>query len=102
MQIQTAIFQTPNGPIEAVKLQWTGCSILLAAGTKGIAACPLLDITACQRFGVAAAVVESSPENPIGTLERLSLRKLTAVNENARKLGLREQMPVKDALAIIA
>jgi uncharacterized protein YunC (DUF1805 family) len=102
MQIQTAIFQTPNGPVEAIKLQWTGCSILLAAGTKGVLACPLLDLTACQQFGAAAALVESSPDNPIGTLERFAERKLTAVNENTRKLGLREQMPAKDAFALIA
>jgi hypothetical protein len=39
---------------------------------------------------VAAAIVQSSPENPIGTLERFAERRITTVNENSRKLWLCE------------
>ena len=54
-----------------------------------------------QRYGVAAALVESSPANPIGTLDRFPDRKVTKVNEKAKSLGIKEGMAVTDAFALI-
>jgi uncharacterized protein YunC (DUF1805 family) len=102
MEFQTKLFQTPNGVVEGVQVKWTGFNVLLAAGKKGFIACPAFDIDACGRFGVAAALLESSPENPIGTLERFSGRKVTAVNEQARQLGIKPGMKSDDAFALIA
>jgi uncharacterized protein YunC (DUF1805 family) len=102
MEIYTKTFQTPNGPVEGVQTKWTGFSILLVTGSKGFLACPAIDVDACQRYSVAAAIVESTPDNPIGTLERFPDRKVTKVNEKAKALGIKEGMEVSDAFAVIA
>jgi len=102
MEIYTKTFQSPNGPVEGIQTKWPGFNILLVAGPKGFLACPAIDVDACQRYGVAAALVESSPDNPIGTLERFGNRNILKTNENARALGIKEGMPVTDAFALIA
>ncbi len=102
MQINTKNYNTPNGQVEGIQVKWSGFNILLAAGTKGFLACPVIDVEACQRYGVAAALVESTPDNPIGTLDRFADRKVTKVNKMAEKIGIKEGMPVESALNIIA
>jgi uncharacterized protein YunC (DUF1805 family) len=102
MEIQTKTYQTTNGLVEGVQTKWAGFNILLAAGTKGFLACPAIDVEVCQRYGVAAALVESTPDNPIGTLERFPNRKVTKVNAKAKALGITEGMDVTDAFALIA
>jgi len=102
MEIYTKTFQSSQGPVEGVQTKWPGFNILLVAGTKGFLACPAIDVDACQRYGVAAALVESSPDNPIGTLERFGNRNILKVNDSARALGIKEGMPVTDAFALIA
>jgi uncharacterized protein YunC (DUF1805 family) len=102
MEIYTKTFQTPNGPVEGVQTKWPGFSVLLVTGSKGFLACPAIDVEASGRYGVAAALVESTPDNPIGTLERFPDRKVTAVNEKAQKLGITRGMQVRDAFALIA
>lgn len=102
MEVHTKIFQTPNGLVEGVQTKWTGFSILLVTGSKGFLACPAIDVDACERYGVAAAIVESTPENPIGTLERFPNRNITKANPKALALGIKEGMAVNDAFALIA
>ena len=102
MEVHTKTYQTPNGLVEGVQTKWAGFSILLVAGSKGFLACPAIDVDACQRYGVAAAIVESTPDNPIGTLERFSDRKVTKANAKAEALGITEGMDVSDAFAPIA
>lgn len=101
MQINTKTYQTPNGPVEGVQTKWEGFNILIVTGSKGFLACPAIDVNACQSYGVAAALVESTPDNPIGTLERFGDRKVTKVNAKAGQLGIEEGMNVTDALALI-
>ena len=88
MQINTKTYQTPNGPVEGVQTKWEGFNILIVTGSKGFLACPAVDVEACQRYGVAAALVESTPDNPIKTLERFPNRKITQVNDAAQQLGI--------------
>jgi uncharacterized protein YunC (DUF1805 family) len=102
MEINTKIYQTPNGMVEGVQTKWPGFNILLVTGTKGFLACPAIDVEACQRYDVAAALVESTPDNPIGTLERFPNRKIIKVNAKAKALGITEGMDVTDAFALIA
>ena len=102
MEIIKETYQTPNGPVEGVVVKWTGFSILAVTGTKGFLACPAIDIDACQGYGKAAAIVESSADNPIGTLERFCQRKITKANQLAKELGIEEGMTAKDAFALIA
>jgi uncharacterized protein YunC (DUF1805 family) len=102
MEIHTKTYQTPNGPVEGVQTKWAGFNILLVTGPKGFLACPAIDVGACQRYDVAAALVESTPDNPIGTLERFPSRKVTKVNEKARALGITEGMDVTEVFALIA
>ena len=102
MKVVTKTYQTPNGSVEGVQTKWTGFNILLVTGSKGFLACPAIDVDACEGYGVAAAIVESTPDNPIGTLERFPDRTVTKANAKARALGITEGMDVTDALALIA
>jgi uncharacterized protein YunC (DUF1805 family) len=97
MEINRKTFQTANGAVEGVQTKWAGFNILLVAGSKGFLACPAIDVDACQRYGVAAAIVD-----PIGTLERFGSRKVTRANENANQLGVGEGMDVAEAFSLIA
>ncbi len=102
MKVVTKTYQTPNGSVEGVQTKWTGFNILLVTGSKGFLACPAIDVDACEGYGVAAAIAESTPDNPIGTLERFADRTVTKANAKARALGITEGMDVTDALALIA
>ena len=102
MEVHTKTFQTPNGLVEGVQTKWAGFNILLVTGSKGFLACPAIDIDACEGYGVAAAIVESTPDNPIGTLGRFGDRKVTKANAKAKALGICEGMNVADAFALIA
>jgi len=88
--------------VEGVQTKWAGFNILLVTGSKGFLACPAIDTDACERYDVAAAIVESTPDNPIGTLERFPDRKITKANEKAEALGIKEGMDVVDAFGLIA
>ena len=102
MELYTKTYQTPNGLVAGVQTKWSGFSILLVAGSKGFLACPAIDVHACAGYGVATAVVESTSDNPIATLERFPNRNVTKTNEKARALGIKEGMKVDDAFALIA
>ncbi len=102
MQVHTKTFQTPNGIVEGVQTKWAGFNILLVTGSKGFLACPAIDVDACEGYGVAAAIVESTPDNPIGTLERFPDRKVTKANAKAQALGIKAGMTVSDAFDLIA
>ncbi len=102
MEVYTEKFQTPNGLVEGVQNKWSGFNILLVTGPKGFLACPAIDVDACERYDVACAIVESTPDNPIGTLERFPNRCVTKANTKAKALGIKEGMNVNDAFALIA
>ncbi len=102
MEVNRKQFETPNGVVDGVQPKWESFNILLVTGSKGFLACPVIDIEACQRYGVAAALVESTPDNPIRTLERFPNRKVTKVNQKAKELGIKEGMDVTEAFALIA
>ena len=102
MQVHTKTYQTPNGIVEGAQTKWAGFNILLVTGSKGFLACPAIDVDACEGYGVATAIVESTPDNPIGTLERFPDRKITKANEKASALGINAGMAVVDAFALIA
>ena len=102
MEVYTKTFQTPKGQVEGVQTKWPGFNILMVTGSKGFLACPAIDVDACERYGVAAALVESTPDNPIRTLDRFPDRKITKVNAKAEALGIEEGMKVTDAFALIA
>ena len=102
MQINTRTFETANGMVEGVQTKWEGFNILIVTGSKGFLACPAIDVAACERYGVAAALVESTPDNPIKTLERFPGRKVTKANSKAAEIGIKEGMDVREAFALIA
>jgi uncharacterized protein YunC (DUF1805 family) len=102
MEFITRTFQTSNGQVEGVCVKWPDFSLLMVTGTKGFLACPAIDVDACASYGKAAAIVESSADNPIGTLERFCKRKITKANGNARSLGVTEGAVAQDVFALIA
>ena len=102
MEMHTRTYETPNGLVEGVQTKWSGFNVLMVTGSKGFLACPAIDVEACARYGVAAALVESTTNNPIGTLERFPNRKIVKANEEARDLGITKGMSFTDAFALIA
>ena len=102
MEIHTKSYSTPRGMVEGIQARWAGFGILLAAGSRGFLTCGVFDLEAIDSFGGAAAMVESTPENPIGNLDRFPARKITTVNSRARALGISEGMDVMEAFALIA
>jgi len=102
MEFNTKELQTRNGKVEGAQVKWPGFNILLFAGTKGFLGCGVFDLDALDNFGVACAIVESTPQNPIGTLERFTARKIARVNAKAKALGINIGMDVLEALNILA
>jgi len=102
VEIHTKTYQTKNGLIEGVQVKWAGFSLLLVTGSKGFLACGIFDLEAIEKFGAAAAIVESTPENPIGNLDRFPNRKITKINKRAEALGIKVGMDVTEAFERIA
>jgi len=102
MEFNTKTYETKNGMVEGAQVKWAGFSILLVAGKKAFLTCGVFDLNAIDAFGAAAAIVESTPDNPIGNLDRFPNRKITKVNSKAKALGITVGMDVKDAFEIIA
>ena len=101
MEIITRSYQTKDGMVEGVQVKWQSFSILLVTGKKAFLACGVFDLEAIERFGTAAAIVESTPQNPIGNLDRFPNRKITHINLKAAALGLKIGMDVKEAFELI-
>lgn len=102
MEVITKSYETKNGLVEGVQVKWTGFNILLVTGKKGFLGCPVFDMDAIDRYNTAAAIVESSSDNPIGTLERFPNRKIMKVNKKAGELGIVVGMDVQKAFELIA
>ncbi len=102
METITKSYETKNGLVEGVQVKWGGFNILLVAGKKGFLGCPVFDIDAIERYKTAAAIVESTPDNPIGTLERFPNRKISKANKKAQELGITAGMDVTKAFELIA
>lgn len=102
METITKKFETKNGPVEGIQVKWEGFNILLVAGKRGFLGCPVFDMEAIDRYKAAAAIVESSPDNPIGNLERFPDRKIMKVNKKAAELGITVGMDVAKAFELLA
>jgi uncharacterized protein YunC (DUF1805 family) len=102
METITKSYETKNGLVEGVQVKWPGFSILIVTGKKGFLVCGVFDLEAIERFNTAAAMVESTPDNPIGSLERFPNRKISKVNKKASGLGITVGMEVTKAFELIA
>jgi uncharacterized protein YunC (DUF1805 family) len=102
MQLITKVFETPNGQVEGICTKWEGFSILTISGPKGFLACPAIDADMCNNYGTAVALVESGPDNPIGTIERFCDRKISKANAKAQELGIKVGMVAKDVFELLA
>jgi uncharacterized protein YunC (DUF1805 family) len=98
---ETKEYKVSKGIVEGVKLKWGCFSLLLLTAPKGFLACGIFDLDAINAYGRAAALVEGSPSDLIGTLDRMMERSLSAVNALAYERGLRVGMSVKDSLELL-
>jgi len=94
----TKNFTVGGGLAEGARLEWESFSLLVLTAPKGFLACGIFDIDAVNSFGLACGIVESAPDNPIGTLDRMISRKVVKVNEKARSLGITEGESAASAL----
>jgi len=95
---ETKCFELSKGTVEGAKLKWGCFSLLVLTAPKGFLACGIFDIEAVNAYGCAAGLVEGSPDNPIGTLDRMMERKVAVVNEKAEERGIEKGMSVSEAL----
>lgn len=102
MDVLQKTFETKNGNVEGVHVKWENFSILMVTGSKACLCCGVFDIDAFERFDYPAALVNSSPENPIGSLENFPNRTIKAANQKAKDLGVVEGLDVQEAFALIA
>jgi uncharacterized protein YunC (DUF1805 family) len=101
MDIFTKSYQTSKGLVEGIQVKWEGFHILLVSGKKAFLACGVFDLEAIENFGAAAALVESSPENPVGNLDKFPNRKIKKANAKAEALGVKAGMEVTEAFELL-
>lgn len=99
--LETRQIVVNGGVAEGMKLAWEGFSLLLIGAPKGFLACCIFNLEIINRFDKAAALVDSAPGKPIGTLDNMVTLTLSTVNENAAALGLKPGMPVMEALELL-
>lgn len=102
MELLKKTYETRNGDVEGVQVKWEGFSLLLVTGSKACLCCGVFDIAAFEKFNYPAALVESSPENPIGNLENFPNRVIKVANSLAVELGIVPGLDVNEAFALIA
>lgn len=98
VQLTTQNFQLSKGIAEGVSLKWDCFSLLIITAPKGFLACCIFDLEVIGGFGIPAAIVESAPGNPIGTLERMMTRHISKVNKQGETLGIKTGMTTEEAL----
>lgn len=101
IKTQQQAIETSQGIAYGLKLEWQTFSLLLITAPKGFLACGIFDLAAIDTYARAAALVSGSPDNPIGTIDRMCERTLTSVNKHAEQLGLAVGMPVREALELL-
>lgn len=102
MDLIKKTFNTPNGDVEGVHVKWENFSILMVTGSKACLCCGVFDIDAFEKFNYPAALVNSSPDNPIGSLENFPNRTIKAANNKAMELGIKPGLDVTEAFSLIA
>ncbi|MFC1474685.1 DUF1805 domain-containing protein [bacterium] len=101
VSLETKSIETSKGTADGMRLQWESFSLLLIGAPKGFLACCIFDIDMINQFGKPAALVESTPDKPIGTLDNMVTLTLMSVNPEGATLGLRPGMPVMEALELL-
>ncbi len=98
---ETIPIQTSKGIADGMSLKWDSFSLLVIGAPKGMLLCCIFDIDVINSFGKPAALVQSGPDKPIGTIENMLTLPLMKVNEQAALLGLRVGMSSRDALELL-
>jgi len=101
VHLETKPIETAKGTAEGMVLQWESFSLIAIGAPKGFLTCCIFDLDRINQFGKPAALVESTPDCPIGTLENMVTLNLMAVNSEAEALGLKVGMPVSKALELL-
>jgi uncharacterized protein YunC (DUF1805 family) len=76
-------------------------SLVFIVTEIGMVGCGAFDIMALDRFMYPAARARSLLDAPIGTLKDLLEGVVRDMNRHASVLGIREGMPVREALALL-
>jgi uncharacterized protein YunC (DUF1805 family) len=92
---------TSKGVADGISLKWDSFSLLLIGAPKGFLACCIFDLDMINRFQKPCAMVESGPDNPIGTIDRMVTRTISRVNDQAAAIGITVGMASMDALELL-
>lgn len=75
-------------------------NLVFARTEKGLVGCGAFDIMALEKFGYAAAKVRPKGES-VSNLDDLMAGEITAANQSAEKLGIKEGITGKEALELL-
>jgi len=84
-------YEIPIGPVKLVNV----------VTDKGMIGCGAFDVAALDKFSYPAARVKAKEGKSIGSVEDLLDAVIREANQNATKLGIAPDMPVKEALALL-
>lgn len=76
-------------------------AIVMIITDKGMVGCGAFDVLALDRFGYPAARVRPSRDDSIATLDDLLNGIIKEANRTATACGIREGMPVREALTYL-
>jgi uncharacterized protein YunC (DUF1805 family) len=98
--MKSEIIRIGKKEIEGFVIPIGKVNLVFARTDKGLVGCGAFDVMALEKFGYAAAKVRPKGES-VGDLDDLMNGEIAAVNPSAEKLGIKEGMSGKDAIALI-
>lgn len=101
MEFYVKNIETKKGVVQACQLKWSNSWCFVVDAPKGSILCGSFDIEALNGFGLPAAKIVSSPGNPAYNIDEFIHRKITNVNNLARKMGVHPGLTVEETVEMM-
>lgn len=95
--INEKVIKIQGYEFSGLQVELPQANLVMAVAKKGFIMCGYLNMETAEKFNQAAAMVTG-----IKTIEDLTDTNLVSVSSKAKSLGLKEGMPVKEALIKLA
>ncbi|MDD1675771.1 MAG: YunC family protein [Methanomicrobiales archaeon] len=94
-------FHLPHKEAEGYVIPLGPLNLVFIATDIGLVGCGAIDVKALDRFGYPAAKARPGRGDIIATLEDLCGGVIREVNKNASARGIKEGIPVREALLLL-
>jgi len=101
MDIFIKNIKTKKGIVQGAQLKWTNSWVFIIDAPKGSIVCSSIDIKALDRNNIPAAQIIPEPGKSANSLEEFIEKKITNVNNNAKKYGIKIGMSVYDVIDLL-